>query len=195
MIMKRLILLLLLIPSLLFAGNLQQKHQSVIARLNVTSGGACDTYSTDQAQTTQDSLNANANWIYGQSFQCTAGTLGAIRAYVRNVPASPVSGNFVLRIGTGADLTSSYLEEITISPTIPGETDQEITFVSATNPSLSGSTTYYFGINSEDGVSFYRRLADVYANGSYYSNSTGTVDWSMVPNTGRELWFEVDLCD
>ena len=47
--MKNLIVLFLLIPSLLFAGGIQQKHKSVIAAMSVASVGGCNVGTTSGA--------------------------------------------------------------------------------------------------------------------------------------------------
>lgn len=184
--------LLILIPTLCFAGALQEKHRSVIAKKNVAAAPSCVKNATpDTNQSSSDSGSAiYSTAVLGQSFQVSAEKgLYSIVVYGWDVTTA---GNIEMRIGTSANLSSSYLA----TDTVEISTVASYEFVFDEHPVLSTETTYYFGLGVASGASSNIEFA-LYGASSIYSGGSvfyGTWNMDDGPYT-RDLKFQVYLCE
>lgn len=167
---------------------------------HVESGGACATQSADVSQT---STNDNSQVLYdegyceGQSFQCSAGTIYSIK--VDGGTTLEGSPTLDLRFDVNADL-GTYTAAVTGVAGALGE--MEFVFAEGDRPSVSASTTYYFGVRNTGGWANRMTLslsnANPYANGTNWYGGGGVDDWvldTQPGSGGQDLYFIIMMCD
>ena len=158
---------------------------------------------TQSAYVTQSSNNAVFSVYDVQAVAQEFTTLGAgvsvysIKVYINRIDLdSGESGTLNLRIGTGADLSSSYLSETSITISY-GDATGEKELVFASPVALSASTKYYFGMSweyiTDDKLLFDYQNTDVYS-GNAFRYDAGNWNFSNV-DASRDLKFVVVTCD
>lgn len=128
-----------------------------------------------------------ANLTRGDDFVLSStGNLDYFEFKFTGTPVAPT-----LRYGTGTDLTSSYYEEIALVDQGSGWWRA----TSSTNQELTGSTTYYWGINDASASESYIRYYNIGSGGgSIYGNATPFL-LTTGSDTSRELLIRIAICD
>ncbi len=159
----RLIFVLLLIPSLLFAGSIQQQHSAVISKMG---GGGCDTvlYSNTTATEADMDINDGSGFKYvGNSFTpAGAETICKATFYVSYKTGDISAKTFraYLCTVTGNDLNVLTEADSTVTGS-NAWSDTPIDFEWSAGYSVSGSTEYVIiitmgatGVEDSDGSNY-----------------------------------------
>lgn len=133
---------------------------------------------------------SSEGYFVGQSFTPSqTKSLKELQIYIVSNPNT--SATVRCRIGTSSNLTSGYLEELTgTAITSTGWKAVQ----SATHPTLSSGTTYYFGCLQDGGIASNNTYgiydsSDNYSGGIYYYADT---PYNLTGNVGtRDLTFRV----
>ena len=184
--MKKLILFLLLIPSLVFAG-----ANPYIIGIVSDPGCGSDSVDTQNIAAETGSLTGVSTLARGQSFQCSAGSLSAIDIAIGFTSGAELE----VRVGTTADL-STY--SATKTYTVPGDGDDQFHKIIFDTPvSVSASTTYYFGIVENSGDARISYSGDEYGSSSLSRRDGTSGDtWNLTTvSSAIDLRFKVYLCD
>ncbi len=196
--MKKLIFLLaLLIPSLLFAGPLQDKHKSVIARLNIAGGGSCEETTIVTQDTNDGDEYVADDRSLGQSFTTdgSARTLTKIQLYIDSNPLTgEESSTLSMRVGVGADLSSVYLGADSLL--ISAGTTGWITIEFGTPVALAAATQYHFNFTWDEPWADRLTLgtcASCYGGGNSYN--VGSVTFNVFFSSTEDLVMKVTMCD
>jgi hypothetical protein len=196
-----LLLLLLLIPSLLFAQDWQEAKMSLgVVGGAVTSAATCASPSINQQQIEYD---GSADDCYGVAIKGQSFTPNASKEVysiiVYNTNASNGAGTLTLRLDDDTDLTADTLGSKTYS--LPANTAGEIEFIFDTpRPSVTASTKYYFLISNSNAT--YAQRATLGARQVGDANYTGGIrctgtSWIAAESAGTvyDLYFKVKLCE
>ena len=188
--------LLLLVPSLCFSDAALiglEANQEVAA-------GACDTQTatpdlTDITGGERPIYTGASGQIRGNTFTTPSSDtdLYSIEVYAIDVETT---ATLTIRVGTSTNLTS-YLYEETLEITVGDENKfHEVTF--SGTPTLSTSTTYYFGC-SWSGTSETEDLGLAITTGDDYASNDhiyATNSWNLTSSTSTyDLTFKVNYCD
>ena len=158
--------------------------------------GGCTSQTYDVQNTggtTQSNFYSTEQW--GQSF--TAGVTGSLYSVsFHRYTGGAGERTLTVRVGTSADLTSSYSQT---TCTVPETTQYfECVYASGNRPSLTASTVYYIGMqtSADGGVPWAIVEGNAtYANGQEYYE-VGSSDWDF---TGSgQVWdinFKTRMCD
>lgn len=187
--MIRLILAILLLPTICWAGPVQDAQRAVITAMQA-GGGGCETCTTAISQT--------VNEENGLGLSTTTGTVGqsltvGTQFVLCSISLKTFQGSgksATLRIGTSADL-STYTEEITATI----DASEDVVFESTTNPTIA-TGTWYFAVRGNDVDPFYprRTIASEYGGGAYlYTTTVGS--WNVATSLTKDLYFVVSECD
>lgn len=163
----------------------------VIKRRIIGGGASCATQSYDVQYTSYNTTSSvqtgderGQSWLSGVSK-----TLYSISIYSTNTTSGIT---FTFRVGTSADLSSSYLVEFTCDlPTVSGW--KECVIPEGSRPALSASTTYH-SLFKETYAGFLisRDSTGGYAGGtSYYDTNK---NWIGTTSTS-DLPFQIKVCD
>jgi len=153
-----------------------------------TPAATCASDSVDVSnESTSTGSSAAQSAAYGNSFQCSAGSLSAIGIYVTTTTGAEIE----VRWGTSSDLTTTY-ESTTL--TIPSDGDAQWHKATFTNKvTVSASTTYYYGYVLNSGSVSVGYSGNDYANGELiYAGSSG---WNMSSTLNADFLFRIYLCD
>lgn len=199
-LMKRLLFLFLLLPSLAWG----QVSTSGVSLSGCGTGGtaaaACSSGTADASQATGNSTVTTT--LLGQSFTVSADNsyLYSITvAFYCNTGGTCADTSFTIRYGNALDMSSSYWG--TASTTISGlayhaTTTYEFVFQDTTNVMNTGNT-YYFVLVKTSGTQVYGlgNSSGGYAGGQQYS--TSAVDYNLTghEDAGNDLTFTVKVCD
>jgi hypothetical protein len=162
-----LIIVILSIAALCFAGPLQEMHKRVIAGSTVAGGEACTCTSAYCEQTSGTSTANMGGAAVGQSFQISEDCdITYIDMYITVVS----SGTATLRIGNVSEDLSVYLQEV--GPVAVNSTGYaRFTFSPAIE--ATASTTYWFGaVENSGGLQLTYDSSNVYAYGSRHTYSS-----------------------
>jgi hypothetical protein len=143
------------------------------------------------------------NATAGQTFTAaSSGTKSVYSVTVRGLGYGGGDGNLVSRIGTTANLSSSYLGETTPQAIIFDEVVHvyELLFPSGSRPSITNSNVYYItvintGTGVEDVFDFSIHDAGTYADGSHWQGPSTQHDVTGGEISGYDSYFVVKVCD
>lgn len=198
--MKKLILLLLLIPSLAWG----QVSTSGVSLSGCSSGGAsaaaCSSGTADASQEVGNSTITTT--LLGQSFTVSSDNSYLYSIIVRfycNTSGTCTDTSFTLRYGNAENMSSSYWG--TASTTISGLTytnsvDYEFVVQDTTNVMNTGNT-YYFVLVKTSGTQVVgsSNSSGGYAGGQQYSTSATDYNLTGHEDASRDLVFTVKVCD
>ena len=162
---------------------LMQGFGSSVDSCSIGSYDATGNYATND-----DDSNLTAADAHGQSFQL--GSAGNLAQICVNI-AHGTTGTFEMRIDSEKDMSNGVIEDLGTSASVTGS--GWVCIESATNPSLTGSTTYYIGIEEvSGGLAWYYNTGGGYASGTGTSGSTG---WVLGGDATMDYNFRVYLCE
>jgi hypothetical protein len=184
--MKKLLILLILMltPFLADARGLMMMGGGVAA-----AGGSCSSGTADITQSTANGTYDGAN-VMGQTFTPTTNITIYSFTFTNG---NSTSATLTCRIGVGADLSSTYLEEITgISAS-----DGAMEIVWNTHHSLATGTIYSVICSRTAGTwNPWIATSDVYMTENYdYCMYFGESTWAPGPNDTRDITFTLKKCN
>jgi len=170
---KTIVLILLLIPMLCFAGALQEKHRSVIAKKNVAAGGSENVGFESAGGTGQ---NFADDYIYCTRLTDTPSTNGTVESItVTSGCAGDATGAIYLSLYTnGSGKPGDLVANSNVGPletTYNANTPYDITHTyTGTKPTVTSGATYWVCINNDGTTANSRAL---YTDGSGTCSGTG----------------------
>ena len=145
--MKKLIVLFLLIPSLLFAGNVQKMHSAVLQK--AIGGGSCSVSVTFAPSGTKGATTFGhyANRFYGGGVYTTSAAMSVCQVDIRlSLDAGDVSGKtYYVAIYTMSGTAMGTLQGASTGVTGSNSwSETDVSFSFASSVSLSDATDYAF---------------------------------------------------
>lgn len=200
-LMKRLLILLLLLPSLAWCG-----EPIELARMNPyilgsgVSAAACATGTVVAEQTTATTVITTQ--LFGQSFVVTSDNsylYSITLAFYCNTAGGCADSSFTIRYGNAENMSSSYwgTANVTISGLAYNSYDvHEFVFQDTVNV-MNTSTPYYFVVVRTSGtqVVFTGVTTGGYAGGQQYSTAASDYNLTGHEDSGSDIKFSVKVCD